>query len=96
MKSTQWAFCCWSSAEVVPPHVLRSHDTELVCKWKTDYPPSTVRLLVSGLNRELQRNGALLSVLDKSDGRFQPLLKTLDSLSCELHKAGIGAINSYR
>ena len=76
-----------SSSEVVPPDLLRSHDGELVCKWlcsfvletrKTDgsrYPPATVRLLVSGLNRELQRNNAPFSVLDKSDSRFRPLLK---------------------
>ena len=52
--------------------------------------PSSDRAVAS--NHELQRNGALFSVLDTSDGRFQPLLKMLDSLSCELHKAGIGAI----
>lgn len=87
----------------MPPDVLKSHDTKLVCRWfcafvfetrKTDgsrYPPATLRSLVSGLNRELQRNGAPFSVLDKSDGRFRPLLKTLNTLSCELHREGIGA-----
>ena len=111
-QSTRWAvsnFDSWafsrssSSADVVPPDLLKSHDAELVCRWicafmfetrKTDgsrYPPATSRSLVSGLNRELQRNGAPFSVLDKSDGRFRPLLKTLDTLSCELHREGIGA-----
>ena len=61
---------------------------------KTDgsrYLPATLRSQVSGLNHELQRNGAPFSVLDKSDGRFGALLKTLDTLSCELHREGIGA-----
>ena len=87
----------------VPADLLQSHDPELVCKWlcrfvietrKTDgspYPPSTLRSLISGLNRVLQSNQAPFSVLDKGDYRFRNLLKTLDSLSSELHSAGIGA-----
>ena len=79
-----------STSDGVPPDILRSHDAEVVCKWlccfvletrKTDgsrYPPATLRSLVSGLSRELQRNCAPFSVLDKSDIRFRPLLKTLD------------------
>ena len=46
------------------------------------------------LSRQLQRNCAPFSVLDKSDIRFRPLLKTLDSLICELHKEGIGAVKN--
>ena len=64
---------------------------------KTDgscYPPATLQSLVCGLNRELQRNGASFSTMDKGDSRFRPLLKTLDSLSCELHKQGIGAVKN--
>ena len=34
---------------------------------------------------------ARFSVLDKSDWRFRDLLKTLDSVSSELHRNGIGA-----
>ena len=34
---------------------------------------------------------SFLGVGDKSDGRFRPLLK-LHSLSCELHREGIGAV----
>jgi len=89
--------------EAVPADLLQSHDANLVCKWlcrfvmetrKTDgseYPPATLRSLVSGLNRVLQSNKAPFSVLDKSDYRFRDLLKTLDSLSSELHRRGIGA-----
>ena len=64
---------------------------------KTDgscYPPATLQSLVCGLNRELQRNSASFSTMDKGDSRFRPLLKTLDSLSCELHKQGIGAVKN--
>ena len=85
-----------SASEIVPPGILHSHDPELVCTWlccfvletrKLDgsrYPPATIRSLVSGLNRELQRHSAPFSVLDKGDYRFRALLKTLDSVSCEL------------
>ena len=95
-----------SASEIVPPGILHSHDPELVCKWlccfvletrKLDgsrYPPATIRSLVSGLSQELQRHSAPFSVLDKGDYRFRALLKTLDSVSCELHKEGIGAVKN--
>ena len=102
---TDWALnrSFLDSQETVPADLLRSHDAELVCKWmcrfvietrKTDgspYPPATLRSLVSGLNRVLQNNKAPFSVLDKTDPRFHDLLKTLDSVSSELHRNGIGA-----
>ena len=89
--------------KAVPADLLWSHDADLVCKWlccyvmetrKTDgsvYPLATLRSLVSGLNRVVQSNKAPFSILDKSDHRFRDLLKTLDSLSSELHSQGIGA-----
>ena len=100
-----WALNCSSrsSSEAVPADLLQSHDASLVCKWlsrfvletrKTDgssYPPATLRSLVSGLNRVLQSNKAPFSVLDKSDHRFRDLLKTLGSVSSELHRQGVGA-----
>ena len=85
------------------PNISQSHDADLDCKWlcrfvmetrKTDglaYPPATLRSLVSGVNRELQRNKALFSVLDENDARFRDLQKTLDSLSSSLHRQGLGA-----
>ena len=90
----------------VPVDLLRCHDAGLVCKWmcrfvietrKTDgsaYLPATLRSLVSGLNREIQRNKAPFSVLDKNDARFRDLQKTLDSLSSELHRQGLGATHN--
>ena len=92
------------ASEAVPDDLLASHDPQLVCKWlcrfvmetrKSDgscYPPSSLRCLVCGLNRVLQKNKAPFSVVDKNDHRFRDLLKTLDSLSSELHRQGVGAI----
>ena len=80
-----------------------SHDADLVSKWlcrfvletrKTDgtrYPPATLRSLVSS---ELQRNKAPFSVLDKSDACFRELLHTLDTLTCKLHKEGLGGVKN--
>ena len=91
-------------SEAVPTDLLHSHNPQLVCKWlcrflmetrKSDgslYPPASLRSLVCGLNRVLQKNKAPFSVVDKSDHRFQDLLKTLDSLSSKLHRQGVGAV----
>lgn len=93
-----------NASEAVPDDLLASHDPQLVCKWlcrfvmeirKSDgssYPPSSLRSLVCGLNRVLQNNKAPFSVVDKNDHRFRDLLKTLDSLSSDLHRQGVGAI----
>ena len=87
----------------VPPDLLKSQDTDLLCKWlcryvmetrRTDgslYPPSTLRSLLSGVNRALQENKAPFSILDKDDYRFKDLLKTLDTLCSDLHRQGIGS-----
>ena len=91
-------------SEAVPADLLESQDPELICKWlcrflmetrKSDgspYPPASLRSLVCGLNRVLQRNKVPFSVMDKADHRFRDLQKTLDSLSSELHRQGVGAV----
>jgi hypothetical protein len=65
-------------SEVVPDDLLASYDPQLVCKWlcrfamevrKSEgsfYPPSSLRSLVRGLNRALQKNKAPFSVVDKN------------------------------
>ena len=90
-------------SDPVPPDLLKSHDPELLCKWLcrfvmetrrtdgTQYPPATLRSLLSGVNRILQENKAPFSILDKDDRRFKDLLKTLDTLCSDLHRQGIGA-----
>ena len=62
--------------------------------WRIDrsqYPPSTLRSLLSGVNRLLQENKAPFSILDKGDHRFKDLLHTLDTMCSNLHRQGIGA-----
>ena len=64
------------------PDLLKSHEAGLVCKWQcryvletrkddgTPYPPSTLQCLLSGLNRELQKNQAPFSILDQANVQF--------------------------
>ena len=54
------------------------------------YPPSTLRNLLSGLNREMKKNKVEFSIMDKTDHRFRELHLTLDSICSELHRTGIG------
>ena len=54
------------------------------------YPPSTIRSILSGLNRVLKEAKSPSSILDKSDHRFCELLLTLDTVTSDLHREGIG------
>ena len=54
------------------------------------YPPGIVRNLLSGINRELIKNKAEFSIMDRSDRRFRELHLTLDSITSELHRTGVG------
>lgn len=87
----------------VPLDLLKSHDAKLVsknlCKFVMEtrredgklYPPASLRCLLSALNRILQDNKAPFSVFDKKDLQFRDLMRTLDTVSSELHREGIGA-----
>ena len=93
-----------NASEAVTDDLLASCNPQLICKWlcrfvmearKSDgsfYPPSSLRSLVCGLNHVLQKNKAPFSVIDKNDHRFRDLIKTLDSLSSDLHRQGVGAV----
>ena len=86
-----------------PLELLESHDAKLVCKnlcrfvmetRREDgkpYPLASLRCLLSALNRILQDNKAPFSVFDKKDPQFRDLFCTLDTVSSELHREGIGA-----
>ena len=54
------------------------------------YPPATIRSLRSGLHREMGKNRVPFSFMDGGDLRFRELHLTLDSVSSELHREGIG------
>ena len=87
----------------VPDDLLQCHDHERIVKYlclyvletrKEDgsrYPPATIRSFLSGINRVLQANKALFSILDKHDLQFRELFNTLDVVSSTLHREGVGA-----
>jgi hypothetical protein len=99
-----WATNRVSIGHPVPDNLLQCHDAKIVCKYLSlyvmetrredgnPYPPSSLRVLLSGLNRILQANGAPFSILDKNNSDFRDLLKTLDTLSSNLHREGVGAV----
>ena len=82
--------------------LLECHDAEMVSKCmrlfvlevrKADgepYPPSTIRGLLSGLNRVMQSNKVSFSMLEKGDRHFRELHLTLDNVSSDLHRKGFG------
>ena len=53
-------------------------------------PPSTIRSILSGLSRVLKEAKVPFFILDKSDHRFRELLLTLDTVTSDLHREGIG------
>ena len=89
-------------SEQIEPDILSSNDAErlsyvlrlfVIEARKVDgkkYPPGTIRNLLSGINRELVKNKAEFTILDKSDRRFRELHLTLDSITSELHRTGFG------
>lgn len=89
--------------EPVPLDLLKSHNADLVskqlCRFVLEtrredgnrYPPATLRSLLSALNRIMQENKVPFSIFNKNDLRFRDLMLTLDSISSELHRQGVGA-----
>lgn len=86
------------SDDSVPEDLLSCHDPTTVSKYMRyfvlearnqageKYPPSTIRSILSGLNRVLKEAKAPFSILDKSDHRFRDLLLTLDSKQASLRR----------
>ena len=91
----------------VPLDLLKSHDAELVCKSLCKfvletrnssgqhYPPATIRALLSAINRIFRENKAPFSLFNKDDPQFTNLQRTMDSVSSELHRKGIGAEHKH-
>ena len=79
----------------VPTDLLQCHDTSVVSKYlryfvleaRTQdcqkYPPSTLRSLLSELNRRVK---GPFSILDKGNPAFRELLLTLDTVTSDLHR----------
>ena len=63
-----------------------------ICHNGSQYPPATLRSLLSGVNCVLQENKAPFSILDKGDYRFKDLLHTLDTMCSDLHGKELGQL----
>ena len=86
----------------VPEDLLWEPDAERLCHFlrlfvletrRTDgktYPPATLNSLLRGVNRVLLKNQATFSILNNSDHRFRAFHLTLDSISSDLHRQGVG------
>ena len=86
----------------VPIDLLSCHKPTVVCKYLRyfvlevrsstgeKYPPATIRSILSGLNRVMKDRKAPFSILDKSNPSFRELMLTLDSVTSELHRDGVG------
>ena len=60
-----------------------------------NYPPSTIRSLLSTFQRVMQGNKVTFRFFDKSDLKFRDLRNTLDSVCVSLRKEGIGAVRKH-
>ena len=90
----------------IPMDILHCNDADTVSKVlryfvlevrRSDgqcYPPTTIRNLLSGLNRIMKDNGVSFSIFDKEDRRFGDLLRTLDTITSSLHRQGVGSVRS--
>ena len=88
----------------IPHDILKLTEAAPVCKFMrlfvletrrsdgTPYPPATLWSLVSGIQRAMQANKVPFLLLDRSDDRFRELHLTLDSVSSDLHRQGVGAV----
>ena len=84
--------------------VLRMSDggnAELLNKWlsfvmevcKVDgfrYPPSSIHLILCGLQRYMHQNDSLVNVFDKQDVHFRGLHGTMESVYQSLHEEEVG------
>ena len=87
----------------VPIDLLSCHNPTVVCKYlryfvlevrsstgEKYYPPATIQSILSGLNRVMKDRKAPFSILDKSNPSFRELMLTLNSVTSELHRDGVG------
>ncbi|XP_011408773.1 PREDICTED: uncharacterized protein KIAA1958-like [Amphimedon queenslandica] len=86
-------FCCPDAERV--SHVLCLFTLEARKVDGERYPPSILRNLLSGLNREFVKNKVTFGIFDKNDHRFTELRNTLDSVNSQLHRDGIGVSTNH-
>ena len=80
----------------IPENILECHDHGVLCKHVryfvlhlrkedgTPYPPSSIRSILSGLNRALKENGVPFSMKNKEDLAFLELFFTLDMVNASV------------
>ena len=59
------------------------------------YPPATIRCLLSAYQREMQDSKLSFRLFDKMDLRFLDLWKTLNTVCVSLWKDGIGRLQQH-
>lgn len=91
-----------SPTDPVPEDLLAISDSAVVSKYLryfvmevrtkdgTKYPPATIRCILSALNRIYRKNSAPFSILDKGNPAFKELHLTLDRVTSDLHREGVG------
>ena len=89
-------------SDPIPCGLLSCHDADVVCKYMRyfvlearardgkKYPPTTIRSILSGLNRIYKESKAPFSIFDKANPAFRELHLTLDTVTSDLHREGIG------
>lgn len=89
-------------SDPVPDDLLACHDASIICKYLRyfalearsqdgkKYPPSTIRCILSALNIIYKESKAPFSILDKANPAFRELHLTLDRVTSDLYREGIG------
>ena len=89
-------------SDPVPDDLLACHDPTIVSKYMRyfvlearakdgkKYPPATIRCILSALSRIYKESKAPFFILDKANPAFQELHLTLDRVTSDLYREGIG------
>ena len=85
--------CCSDTERA--SYVLRLFVLEVRKQNGEHSPPSALRSVLSGLNREFARNKIRFGILDKNDTCFLDLRQTLDTVNSQLHREGNGVATKH-
>ena len=94
-----------STNDQCPENILETSDAEQLARYLSwfvievrkrngsRYPPSTIHLILCGLQRIMRlKNAAPFDIFSKRDVRFNPLHKTMESVFQQLHNEGVGTV----